>query len=72
MIVHGLCGPLKPGVICMKKAYANVPLTCSKRFLKSLVNETIVNSDGYPKYRYRRTVDDIDVQSGDEGIYNNR
>jgi hypothetical protein len=71
-MVHGLCGLLKSGVICMKKAHANVLLTYSKQFPKSFANETIVNSDGYPKYRRRRTVDGIDVQWGDEGIYDNR
>jgi hypothetical protein len=71
-MIHGLCGPLKPDVIYMKKAYANVLFTCFKRFSKSFANETIVNSDGYPEYRRRRTVDNINVQWGDEGIYDNR
>jgi hypothetical protein len=71
-MVHGLCGFLKPGVVYMKKAYANTLLTCFKRFSKSFANKTIVNSNGYPKYRRRRTVDGIDVQWGDEGMYDNR
>jgi hypothetical protein len=45
----------------MKKAYANVLLTCFKRFPKFFANKTIINSDGYPKYRRRRTVDDVNV-----------
>jgi hypothetical protein len=49
-MVHDLCKPLKSGAVYMKKAYANVLFTCFKRFLKFLANETIVNSDGYPKY----------------------
>jgi hypothetical protein len=61
VIVYGLCGSLKPGAVCMKKAYANILFTYFKRFLKSLANEIIVNSDGYPEYRRRRTVDGIDV-----------
>jgi hypothetical protein len=61
-MVHGLCKPLKSGAVCMKKAYTNALFTCFKRFPKSLANETIVNSDGYPEYRRRQTVDGIDVQ----------
>ena len=71
-MVHSLYKPLKPDAICIKKAYANVPFTYSKRFPKSLANETIVNSDSYPEYRYRRIVNGINVQQGDEGMYNNR
>jgi hypothetical protein len=55
----------------MKKVYANVLLTCFKRFPKLFANETIVNSDDYPKYRRRRTVNGINVQWDDEGIYDN-
>jgi hypothetical protein len=72
VMVHGLCGFLKPGAVCMKKAYANALLTYSKRFPKPFANETIVNSDGYPKYRRRRTVDDVNMQWGDESMYDNR
>jgi hypothetical protein len=61
-MVYGLCEPLKPRVIYIKKAYANVLLTCFKRFPKSFANETIINSDGYPEYRRRRTVDGVNVQ----------
>jgi hypothetical protein len=71
-MVHGLYRPLKPRAVCMKKAHANAPLTCSKRFPKPFANETIVNSDGYPEYRRRRTVDGVNVQWGDEGMYDNR
>jgi hypothetical protein len=56
----------------MKKAYANVLLTYSKRFPKPFANKTIVNSDGYPEYRRRRTVNNINMQWGDEGMYDNR
>jgi hypothetical protein len=62
VIVYGLYKSLKPGAICMKKAYANVLLTCSKRFPKLFANETIVNKNNYPKYRRRRIVDGIDVR----------
>jgi hypothetical protein len=72
VMVHGLCKPLKSRAICMKKAHANVPLTCSKRFPKPFANKTIVNSDGYPEYRRRRTVNGVNVQWGDEGMYDNR
>jgi hypothetical protein len=72
VMVHSLYRPLKSRAICMKKAYANVPLTYSKRFPKPFANKTIVNSDGYPEYRRRRTVDSVDVQWSDEGIYDNR
>jgi hypothetical protein len=56
----------------MKKTYTNVLLTCFKRFPKPFANETIVNSDNYPKYRRRRTVDNVNVQWGDKGMYDNR
>jgi hypothetical protein len=56
----------------MKKAHANILLTCFKRFPKPFANETIINSDSYPKYRRRRTVDDVNVRWGDEGMYDNR
>jgi hypothetical protein len=71
-MVHGLCGSLKPRAIYMKKAYANALLTCSKRFPKSFANKTIINSDSYPEYRRRRTVNGVNMQWGDEGIYDNR
>jgi hypothetical protein len=60
-MVHGLCKPLKSDVIYIKKAYTNVSLTCFKRFPKPFANEIIVNNDDYPKYRYRRTVDNVNV-----------
>jgi hypothetical protein len=72
VMIHSLCKPLKPDAICMKKAHANALLTCFKRFPKLFANKTIVNKDGYPKYRRRRIVDGIDVRWGDEGIYDNR
>jgi ATP-dependent DNA helicase PIF1 len=71
-MVYGLYGSLKPRVICMKKAYANALFTYFKRFPKPFANKTIVNSDSYPKYRRRRTVDGVNVQWSDEGIYDNR
>jgi hypothetical protein len=72
VIIHGLYKPLKPRAICIKKAHANVLLTYFKRFPKPFANETIVNSDGYPEYRRRRIVNGVNVQWGDEGIYDNR
>jgi hypothetical protein len=60
-MVYGLCGLLKSDAVCMKKVYTNILLTYFKRFLKFLVNETIVNSDSYSEYRRRRTVDGINV-----------
>jgi hypothetical protein len=71
-MVHGLYKSLKSGAICIKKAYTNVLLTCSKRFPKLFANKIIVNKDGYSEYRRRRIVDDINMRWGDEGIYNNR
>jgi hypothetical protein len=71
-MVYGLCESLKFGAVCIKKAHANILLTYFKRFPKSFANETIVNSDGYPEYRRRRTVDGINMQWGDESIYDNR
>jgi hypothetical protein len=61
-MVHGLCKHLKPGVICMKKAHANALLTYSKRFPKLFANETIINKNGYPEYRRRRIVNNINVR----------
>jgi hypothetical protein len=62
VMIHDLYKPLKPRAIYMKKAHTNAPLTCSKRFPKPFANKTIVNSDGYPEYRRRRTVDDVNMQ----------
>ena len=53
---------LKPGAVYMKKVYANVSLTCFKRFLKLFANKTIVNKDSYPEYRRRRIVDNVNVR----------
>jgi hypothetical protein len=61
-MVHSLYESLKSRAIYMKKVYANAPLTCSKRFPKPFANKTIVNSDGYPEYRRRRTMDSVDMQ----------
>jgi hypothetical protein len=72
VMVYGLCKPLKSGAVYMKKAHANAPLTYSKRFPKLFANETIINKNGYPEYRRRRIVDNIDVRWGDEGMYDNR
>jgi hypothetical protein len=71
-MIHNLCESLKSRAIYMKKAYANVPLTYSKRFPKPFANETIINSDGYPEYRCRRIMNGVNVQWGDEGMYDNR
>jgi hypothetical protein len=70
-MVYSLYESLKPGAVYIKKAYANISLTCSKRFPKPFANETIINSDNYPKYRRRRTVDGVNMQWDDEGIYDN-
>jgi hypothetical protein len=61
-MIHGLCGSLKFGAVCMKKAYANALLTYFKRFPKLFANKTIINRDGYPEYRRRRIVNDINVR----------
>ena len=71
-MVYSLYEFLKSRVIYMKKAYANVPFTYFKRFPKPFANEIIINSDGYPEYRRRRIMDGVNVQWGDEGIYDNR
>jgi hypothetical protein len=56
----------------MKKAYTNVSLTYSKRFPKPFANKIIINNDGYPEYRRRWTIDSVNMQWGDEGMYDNR
>jgi hypothetical protein len=71
-MVYGLYKPLKPGVICMKKAYTNVLFTYFKRFPKHFANEIIINKNSYPEYRRRRIMDNIDMRWGDEGMYDNR
>jgi hypothetical protein len=71
-MVHGLCRPLKPGAVCIKKAHANVLLTYFKRFPKLFANEIIINRDGYLEYRRRRIVDNVNVRWGDEGMYDNQ
>jgi hypothetical protein len=62
MIVHGLCGPLKPGAACMRKTNPNAPLTYSKRFPKLFTKETTVGSNGYPEYRRRHVVNGVEVR----------
>jgi hypothetical protein len=62
VMVHSLYKFLKPRAICIKKAHANALLTYFKRFPKPFANKTIINSDGYPEYRRRRTVDSVNVQ----------
>jgi hypothetical protein len=71
-MVYSLCKSLKSRAIYMKKAYTNALFTCFKRFPKPFANKTIVNNNGYPEYRRRRTVDGVDMQWGDEGMYDNR
>jgi hypothetical protein len=71
-MVHNLYKSLKSRVVCMKKAHTNVLLMYFKRFPKSFANEIIINSDGYPEYRRRQTINGVNVQWGDEGIYDNR
>jgi hypothetical protein len=62
VMVYSLCGPLKPGAVYMKKAHANVLLTYFKRFPKLFANKTIINKDGYPKYRRRRIMDNVNIR----------
>jgi hypothetical protein len=62
IMVYNLYKPLKPDVIYMKKAYTNAPLTCSKRFPKLFANKTIINKNGYPEYRRRRIVDNVNIR----------
>jgi hypothetical protein len=61
-MVHNLCESLKSSAVYIKKAYTNVLLTYFKRFPKLFANKTIINRDGYPEYRRRRIVDNINVR----------
>jgi hypothetical protein len=62
VMVHSLYKSLKSGAICMKKAYTNILLTCSKRFPKFFANKIIINKNSYPEYRRRRIVDNVNVR----------
>jgi hypothetical protein len=44
-MVHGPCGVLKPGAVCMQDG------KCSKEFPKLFCEQTIVTDSGYPSYR---------------------
>lgn len=57
-MIHGPCGPYNLNSPCM------VDGKCCKRFPKEFQDETLANSDGYPKYRRRN--------SGCETIANGR
>ncbi|XP_067931940.1 uncharacterized protein [Watersipora subatra] len=50
-MVHGPCGQLNPGSPCMKDG------TCTKKYPKALIKDTVTGIDGYPLYR-RRSADD--------------
>lgn len=49
-MVHGPCGTVNPSSPCM------VDGKCSKEYPKPFQQETVSNSDGYPKYRRRDTL----------------
>ncbi|XP_022032408.1 uncharacterized protein LOC110933497 [Helianthus annuus] len=56
-MIHGPCGtdnPLYPGMVQQK---------CSKKFPKKYVDETCVDSEGYPVYRRRQTSNTV-VKNG--------
>ena len=46
-MVHGPCGSLNPGCVCMKDG------KCSKKYPKPFVSETQLSEDSYPTYRRR-------------------
>ncbi|XP_022019643.1 uncharacterized protein LOC110919688 [Helianthus annuus] len=53
-MMHGPCGTDNPHCPCM------VNLKCSKKFPKKYVDETCVDSEGYPIYRRRQTCNTIE------------
>ncbi|XP_021996239.1 uncharacterized protein LOC110893438 [Helianthus annuus] len=53
-MIHGPCGTDNPHCPCM------VNLKCSKKFLKKYVDETCVDSEGYPVYRRRQSCNTIE------------
>jgi hypothetical protein len=55
-MVHGPCGDINPKSPCMVKNDRG-ELTCSKRFPKAFIEETLVNEDGYPQYKRTRNMD---------------
>jgi hypothetical protein len=62
VMVYSLYKSLKSRAICIKKVHANAPLTYFKRFPKPFANKTIINNNGYPEYRRRRTVNGVNMQ----------
>lgn len=46
-MVHGPCGELNPGCLCMRRG------ACSRQFPRSFNNETFVDVIGFPSYRRR-------------------
>ena len=48
-MIHGPCGLVNRHCVCMKNG------SCSKKFPKEFVSETITGEDGYPKYKRRST-----------------
>ncbi|XP_067930639.1 uncharacterized protein [Watersipora subatra] len=50
-MVHGPCGQLNPGSPCMKDG------TCTKKYPKALIKNTVTGINGYPLYRLRSADD---------------
>jgi hypothetical protein len=55
-MVHGPCGDINLKSLCMLKN-DHGELTCSKRFPKAFIEETLVNEDGYPQYKRMHNMD---------------
>ncbi len=56
-IIHDLYNPLNFISPYIAKKYPNDPLIYTKRFPREFNKTIIINTDGYPTYRWRRIID---------------